>query len=372
MEELLSRSPAWDRRFAHYAWSVLAYNLLVILWGAVVRATGSGAGCGEHWPLCQGVVIPHAAQIATLIEFAHRASSGIAVVLVVLLLVFAFRQFPSGHAARRCSTAALTFTVTEGLIGAALVLFGQVGTNASLSRAWMLSFHLTNTFLLLASLALTAKSGGNPLSGRLPISHHRNHRGMQRFFSANSVPSVVNNSSNAEMKPSLRVFLWHGAGLLGALAMAVTGTVAALGDTLFHATSLAQGFQLDFSASPNPLLRLRIIHPLIAVAAGAYLIFLGIRALGSPLSPTAKHLAHWLVALVTVQFLLGVLNLVLLAPLGMQLLHLLTADLVWITLVLLSAEVLKSRQPAVSVETPEGWAPEIGPQAQPEPASTSN
>lgn len=129
MGQLASRSPAWDRRFAFCAWSVLAYNLLVILWGAVVRATGSGAGCGEHWPLCQGVVIPHAAQIATLIEFAHRISSGLAVILVVLLLVLAWRQFPAGHPARRYAAAALVFTLTEGLIGAALVLFGQVGNN---------------------------------------------------------------------------------------------------------------------------------------------------------------------------------------------------------------------------------------------------
>jgi heme a synthase len=342
MAELNPRSPAWDRRFARYAWCVLAYNLLVILWGAVVRATGSGAGCGEHWPLCQGVVIPHAAQIATLIEFAHRASSGVAVILVVLLLVFALRQFPSGHAARRYAAAALIFTLMEGLIGAALVLFGQVGTNASMTRALILSVHLTNTFLLLASLALTASSAGMATAAAIERGSQHVEHGTQSSF------------------------LRYGAGLLGALAMAVTGTVAALGDTLFHATSLSQGFQLDFSASASPLLRLRIIHPLIAVAAGGYLIFLGIRALGSPVSSTARRLAYWLVALVTVQLLLGVLNLVLLAPLGMQLLHLLTADLLWITLVLLSAEVLISRQPVMPVEKSELWTSEPQSQSQPE------
>lgn len=361
-----SRSVGWNRRFALYAWYVLAYNLVVILWGAVVRATGSGAGCGEHWPLCQGVVIPHAAQIATLIEFAHRASSGVAVILVVLLLVFARRQFRSGHAARRYAAAAFIFTLTEGLIGAALVLFGQVGTNASLTRAWILSLHLTNTFLLLASLALAASSAGTSLpTPTKQQSQHRRHRRTQRFFSVNLVPSVVN-SSNPETKPNRAPFLWYGVGLLGALAMAVTGTVAALGDTLFHSTSLTQGFQLDFSASANPLLRLRVIHPLIAVAAGAYLIFLGMRTLGSPVSPTARRLAHCLIALVTLQFLLGALNLVLLAPLGMQLLHLLTADLVWITLVLLSRDLLKSQQSVMSFDRPDLWAPKTEPQVQPE------
>ena len=150
--------------------------------------------------------------------------------------------------------------------------------------------------------------------------------------------------------------------------MAVTGTVAALGDTLFHATSLAQGFQLDFSASASPLLRLRIVHPLIAVAAGGYLILLGIRALGSPASPAARRLAQWLVVLVAVQFLLGVLNLVLLAPLGMQLVHLLTADLVWVTLVLLSAEVLASPHRVMAFEERDLWMPKS--QFQPQTKQT--
>ena len=346
MGEIQSPSGAGSRRFAFYAWCVLAYNLLVILWGAVVRATGSGAGCGEHWPLCQGVVIPHAAQLATLIEFAHRISSGAAVVLVILLLVAAFRLFPSGHAARRYAVATLVFTLTEGLIGAALVLFGQVGTNASLTRALILSLHLTNTFLLLAALALTANSAGSALPAPTERnSHHRDHRGTQRFFSVNSVTPVVSASSDAKMKPKQRPFLWYGAGLLGALATALTGTIAALSDTLFRATSLAQGFQMDFSAAVSPLLRLRVIHPVVAAAAGGYLIFLGSRAVGSPVSVAARRLAYCLLALVTFQFLLGLLNLALLAPLSTQLLHLLTADLVWIALVLLSSEVLGARQP---------------------------
>ncbi|MGH9357251.1 MAG: COX15/CtaA family protein, partial [Terriglobia bacterium] len=149
---------ARKNRFAAYAWAVLAYNIAVILWGTIVRATGSGAGCGEHWPLCDGQVIPHGAQLATLIEFAHRASSGVALALVAGLAFFAFRRFAAGHPVRRYAALALLFTLTEGLIGAALVLFGQVGNNVSTSRVCILSCHLVNTFLLLASLALTAKS----------------------------------------------------------------------------------------------------------------------------------------------------------------------------------------------------------------------
>ena len=52
-----------------FAWGVLGYNLAVILWGAYVRATGSGAGCGSHWPLCNGTIVQPSPTTATLIEF---------------------------------------------------------------------------------------------------------------------------------------------------------------------------------------------------------------------------------------------------------------------------------------------------------------
>ncbi|HUX10345.1 MAG TPA: COX15/CtaA family protein, partial [Terriglobia bacterium] len=160
-------------KFAAYAWLVLGYNILVILWGAVVRATGSGAGCGEHWPLCQGVVIPHAEQIATLIEFSHRATSGIDVLLVIGLVWLAFRRFSRGHAVRRYAAASGFFTLTEGLVGAALVLFGEVGKTVSTGRVVILSVHLVNTFLLLASLALTAWAASRQLSAdsNQPLQH---------------------------------------------------------------------------------------------------------------------------------------------------------------------------------------------------------
>ena len=318
------------RRFATYAWLVLAYNILVILWGTVVRATGSGAGCGDHWPLCEGQVIPHAAQIATVIEFAHRMTSGIAVLLVLALVYFAFREFAKWHSARRYATGALLFTLTEGLLGAALVLFGQVGNNASMSRVAILSLHLVNTFLLLASLALTAKSAGDE-----------------------SVTLQGRDSDRAVAQPQSRstgLYIAYGLGLVGTLAIAVTGTIAALGDTLFPAKSLAQGLQWDFSGAASPILRLRIIHPVVAALVGGFLLILAVQALSTRKSEAIKRSARYLLGLIILQFCFGMLNLILLAPLWMQVLHLLTADLVWITLVLLSAEVLGQRAAVVAVQ----------------------
>jgi cytochrome c oxidase assembly protein subunit 15 len=142
--------------FPIYALVVLGVNLFVILWGAVVRASGSGAGCGEHWPLCNGAILPQSHATATLIEFTHRATSGIALLLVIGLFWWSRRTFPTGHRARTGALWSLVFICSEALVGAGLVLLHLVGDNASPLRAMYLAAHLLNTFLLLAALALTA------------------------------------------------------------------------------------------------------------------------------------------------------------------------------------------------------------------------
>ena len=315
-------------RFAAYAWAVLGYNILVILWGAVVRATGSGAGCGEHWPLCQGVVIPHARQIATLIEFSHRATSGIDVLLVIGLVWMAFRRFGRGHAVRRYAAAAGFLTVTEGLAGAALVLLGDVGNVVSTGRVVVLSVHLVNTFLLLASLGLTAWAAGN------------------------KVP-VGSREGGPRPAPARSLYVMFGAGLLGAIVIAITGTIAALADTLYPAKSLAAAFQWDFSGTAAPILHLRIIHPMVAVLVGGYLLVLAVLTLSSPGPAAAKRMARRLAGLVLLQFGLGAVNIILLTPVSMQIIHLLVADLIWIVLVLLTAESLGwQAESVVSAITP--------------------
>lgn len=322
-------------KFSAYAWMVLGYNILVILWGAVVRATGSGAGCGKHWPLCQGVAIPHAEQIATLIEFSHRATSGIDVLLVIGLVWMAFRRFGRGHAVRRYAAASGFFTLTEGLVGAALVLFGEVGNNVSMGRVVVLSIHLVNTFMLLASLALTAWAASRQLSA---------DAGAPQPHSAS---------------PGKGLYVVYGAGIAGAIAISITGTIAALADTLYPAKSLAEAFRWDFSGTTAPILHLRIIHPVVAVMVGGYLLVVAVMTLSSPGPASAKRMARRLAGLILLQFVIGAANIVLLTPVYMQIVHLLVADLVWISLVLLTAEVL-------------GWQGEIVPSPRsPLPAATA-
>jgi heme A synthase len=294
--------------FAKYAWGVLAANLAVVLWGAYVRASGAGAGCGSHWPLCTGQVIPQSPTAATLIELTHRVTSGAALVAVVGLFVWSRRAAPARSPVRLGAALSLIFMLGEAVLGAGLVLFELVAHNDSLTRAFSLAAHLLNTFLLLGSLALTAwwASGGAPVQLR----------------GRSATPWLV------------------GVGLLGTLLVGMTGAITALGDTLFPPASVLSGIRQDASPTAHLLIRLRVLHPAIAVAVGAYLIAFG--AIGGTRhgSPVAQRLARALGSLVVAQWIAGLTNIALLAPVWLQLLHLLLADLVWITLVLLGAALL--------------------------------
>jgi heme A synthase len=307
------------KNFARFAWGVLAFTLMVVLWGAYVRASGAGAGCGNHWPLCNGEVLPASPAAQTLIEFTHRAMSGIDGILILFLLVWAFRVFPRsvfprGHAARLGAVLSCVFLVTEALIGAALVKLEHVAQNASVGRAWSLSGHLMNTLALLACLALTACWAGG---GSQP-----DWRSCQWW----------------RISPSIVLFVLTG----------ISGAIAALGDTLFPVSSLAAGFRQDFDPAANVFLRLRLYHPLLAAATGAWLAFYAVRT--ATRMPSAKPYANRLLSLVGVQLGAGTLNLLLLAPVWMQIVHLLLADLVWISLVLLAACLLQATPQAATLE----------------------
>jgi heme A synthase len=285
------------RSFSVAAWAVLGWNLLVVLWGAFVRVTGSGAGCGGHWPLCNGAVVPHSPQAATLIEYTHRVTSGVALVAVFALAFAARRIFPKGHVARKAAAFGAVFIVTEALLGAGLVLFDYVAHNASAGRAAYLSLHLANTQLLLASLAVAAWCA---VRGDL-----------------SRPPALVLST------------------LVVVLAVSITGAIAALGDTLFPAATLVTGVREDFSATANFLVRLRVIHPALAVAGAAFVLY---AALASRRAGASQRAVLWVIALVFAQVGAGAVNIALLAPVWMQMVHLLLADLLWIALLILVLE----------------------------------
>jgi heme A synthase len=129
-------------------------------------------------------------------------------------------------------------------------------------------------------------------------------------------------------------------GLLGVLLLGMSGAVTALGDTLFPVESLAEGLVQDFSPTAHLLIRMRVLHPLIAVGVVLYLIPVALFCSTLRFIPGTSQLARVLILLLLVQLTAGVINVTLLAPVWMQLVHLFLSDLIWITLVLLTASAL--------------------------------
>lgn len=290
-------------RLARYAWFVLVFNVGVILLGALVRATGSGAGCGSSWPTCQGEVLPRL-EGATAIEFTHRAASGVALILVVVLALAVQRTSEKGAVTRIGALLSVVAIIGEALIGAAIVLAEWVGSDDSLARAIAVPLHLVNTLFLLAALALTAHwlSGGRRLDFR--------------------------------RRPELT--RWVILGGLALVLISASGAVTALADTLFPGEPL----EADFSSEAHFLTRLRIVHPILAVSAAIIAWWVSGRR-GLPRSGWARAVP----LIVAAMLISGLLNVALGVPIWMQILHLALADGLWISYVLVSAEALRVHEP---------------------------
>jgi heme A synthase len=293
-----------QRRFAWFAWAVLAFNIPVILWGAYVRVSYSGDGCGAHWPFCNGQALPQNMTKPTIIEFTHRLMTSVDTVLVLAMVGLAFWLYPKRHAVRRYAVASFGFLLVEALLGAGLVIFRKVAHDQSIGRVWYLAAHLTNTMLLLAALTLTAWMAWSGIS-RLRI---------------------------RSASPGL---LWAA---LVTVFISITGTVTALGDMLFPSGTLMEGVRRDLSSESPVLLRLRVAHPAMAILGAAFMIWMALTVLRNGHSEGTKTAAMRLIALTVFQLFWGAANLSLLAPIWMQLTHLLMADLVWVAIVLTVAE----------------------------------
>lgn len=291
--------------YTRFAWGVLGYNLFVIAWGAFVRATGSGAGCGSHWPLCNGEIIPRSPAFTTLIEFGHRATSGIALLLVAGLVVGAWRRYPAGHVVRRWAIYSAFFLVMEALIGAGLVLLELVAQNDSFARGYWVGGHLINTFFLVGALTLTAWLASGHAAPRL-----RANSGLASTFAV---------------------------ALAGIVILGSSGAITALGDTLFPAATLSEAKAQTLSDSAHLFVRLRIWHPVLAFGV-FFLVLVAIwNSIGTGGSATMTRLAAAAFTLFAIQLGIGALNVWLLAPIALQLVHLLLAHAIWIATLLLGA-----------------------------------
>ncbi len=306
-------------QFARYAWFVLAFNVLVILWGVFLRASKSGDGCGQHWLTCHGELIPSAPELKTVIEFSHRITSAIAFFLVAGLLIWTFKRFAKGSPIRKTAVLSFIFIVTEAAVGAGLVLTGNTAETLTQTRPFWMAGHLINTFILLAFLTLTARyaSGGKSLKWDV---------GKQYL-----IPIAL--------------------AAFAMLLIGITGSIAALANMIFPSGTLAEGIAKDFSPTSNVLLRVRLFHPITAILGSVFLIFLtGWMAKVSGNDRAVSRWSNVLSVLVLVQLAFGSLTLYMLAPIVMQLGHLLLADAIWISLVLFTAAFLSAENMGKTVD----------------------
>lgn len=287
--------------FPYVAWGTLAFNLAVVLWGTVVRATGSGDGCGASWPKCGQQFIPPNPTVETLIEFSHRASSFLAGLGVAAVFLLALWGWPKRHLVRKAATVSGVLLVIEALLGASLVLFGWVDDDVSAARMIVVPLHLVNTFLLLGSLAVTAWWGSG-------------------------LPEPTTEGKQKSIR-----WLWIGAIVL--LILGATGALNALADTIFPADSVAEGIADEFGPTAPLLLRLRIIHPVVAIAGGLLVGWIAADTARRG-SRTTKRLASTVSIVVLLQFFVGIANIFFLTPLVIQVTHLMVADILWLSFVL--------------------------------------
>lgn len=291
-----------------FAWGVLVYFIATILWGTLVRATGSGDGCGNHWPLCNGTVMQVAPGVKTMIEFTHRLTTGLSGFVVVGLLIWTYAGTVRGHLARTAAIASVALTVVEGILGALLVKLGLTAQSQSPLRPAYLALHLTNTLLLLAAITLTAHFLGRR-TGYL-----RGDIQLRAPFGAVATVVVV-------------------------MIVGVTGSLAALGDTLFPASSLGMAMAQDFSSTSGWLVRWRWMHPAVAFLSSIVLIWLLVHGAQRRGPWDNRRLSALVLGLLAVVYALGLLDVALLAPLWVQIAHLFAADCLWAALVVLASRV---------------------------------
>ena len=297
-------------RYRLLAWSVLAFNVFVILGGSIVRATESGDGCGASWPTCTDRIFPSNPAVETVIEFSHRITSALAILGVAALYVLARRLFEDGHRVRRAAGAALILMGIESILGAGLVVFGWVAQDESIARMIVVPLHLTNTYLLLGASTLTAWwSSGNPGPG-------------------------------SPREPSVDRRLAFGAA--GLLLVGAIGALNALSDTLYPVESFFSGVQQELAADAPWLVQVRVLHPIVAIAVGFGVAYLVMRLSAKAVDRT-KRIGAITMGLVALQFFAGLTNVMLATPLETQVIHLAIADAMWIAYVVFAAALLGDR-----------------------------
>lgn len=308
----MNRENTTTQSLYRLSWALVVYTIIIIAWGAWVRISGSGDGCGDDWPLCKGMAIPTGEATKTWIEVSHRYSTMLFGFLVLAQLWMFRRVFPKRHPTRYWVLATLLFTVTEALIGRLLVVYGLVHESTSYARLFIMPLHLINTSLLLFAEVMTAES---VLFG-------------ERAFRP-LTPSVK--------KAGIATFIT-------AALLLTTGAVAALGSHLFPSLSLMEGITKDFAQGAHPALRLRILHPTLALILPFTLWYI---FSNSTLAVPTRHLSAMYRSFsyaVLGMLVIGVATLVTLAPVWLKLSHLTMANVLVVLATRCVFHTLRPRQ----------------------------
>lgn len=297
-------------RFSQFLLGVLLYTILVILWGAWVRISHSGDGCGDTWPLCHGQIVPQAQQAKTWVELSHRLMSGLFGILIVGLFLKIRKAFDRHHPIQRWALFSLIFTISEALLGAKLVLFKLVSSNDSPYRAFVMALHLINSLMLTGSIAMTWEFSKSP------------------FWRQRSQHLIDFKKLTSSRLIGFMLFVF--------ICIAVTGAIAALSNTLFPTNSLSEGFAADWNPDSHFLIRLRGFHPIAGILLGGSLALAAyLTWQTAPESALMIRKRSLILAIITtIAIVFGITTLLSLAPVWMKLGHLFIAHSVWICLVL--------------------------------------
>jgi heme a synthase len=282
------------RSFTRLAWTAAAFTYLLIILGAIVRITGSGMGCGEHWPLCNGRLLPPL-DLPTLIEYTHRLVAAAVSVVVTALAAYAWwlrqeagstEQSSNGPIAVQSDRPTVRPSVVSYVALALLVL--QVALGAIAVRLelppWTVILHLGIAMLLLATLIVAARG------------------------SVRSPPSRAGLGA---------LFLGFVTVLFGALTANLGAASACLGFPLCNGELVPEG---------NYLQHVHWTHRLLAYALLGYVVWWALR--------TGRRGAWYVVALVTAQVAVAAALVLLALPRPLQAAHVAVGAAVWAGLVL--------------------------------------
>ncbi len=295
------------RSFTRLAWTAAAFTYLLIILGAIVRITGSGLGCGEHWPLCNGKLLPPL-DLPTLIEYAHRLAAAAVSVLVVAVAGYAWwlrqgagsreQELSNGPIAVRSDRPTVRPSVASYVALGLLALQVALGAVTVKLRVppWTVVLHLGTAMLLLAALLVAAREGS---------------------LTPGASPGITVGWGTPGSRPGLvPLALGFVTVLFGALTANLGAASACLGFPLCNGQIVPEG---------NYLHGIQWTHRLLAYALFGYVIWWAMR--------TRRRRAWYVAALVTAQVAVAAAMVLLALPRPLQAVHVAVGAAVWAGLV---------------------------------------